>query len=135
MFSALSSNEVDQIAAESDNEMLAEAKFRKLLNADAAMLKRLSTIADRVVIEVAHFGPYACTCTWAVNWVNSDGLNASSMPGGKILFYTGIVDKLKLTDDEIAQIMGHEIAHALREHGREAISRAYTTQMGTQVIG
>lgn len=135
MFSALSSAEVDQMAAESYKEMLDAAKSKNLLNTDAAMLKRLRTIADRLVKEVDHFRPDARNWAWEVNLIKSDELNASCMPGGKIIFYTGIVSKLQLTDDEIAQIMGHEIAHALREHGREAISRAYTTQMGTQVIG
>lgn len=135
MFSALSSAEVDKMAAESYNEMLAEAKAAKVLNTDAAMLTRLRRIADRLVKEVDHFRPDAASWNWEVNLIKSDQLNASCMPGGKILFFTGIVDKLQLSDDEIAQIMGHEIAHALREHGREAISRAYTTQVGTQVIG
>src|SRR5690606_13981306 len=135
MFSALSSAEVDQLAAESYNEMLAEAKAKKVLNTDAAMLKRLHRIPDKLVKEVDQFRPDAANWKWEVNLIKSDQLNASCMPGGKIIFYTGIVDKLQLSDDEIAQIMGHEIAHALREHGREAISRAYTTQMGTQVIG
>lgn len=135
MFSALSSAEVDQMAAESYNEMLAEAKAAKVLNTNAAMLKRLNRIADRLVKEVDHFRPDANSWNWEVNLIKSDQLNASCMPGGKIIFFTGIVEKLQLNDDEIAQIMGHEIAHALREHGREAISRAYTTQMGTQVIG
>lgn len=135
MVSGLSSAEVDKMAAESYQEMLAEARNQDLLNTDAAMLRRLRKIADQLVKEVDHFRPDASRWAWEVNLIKSDALNASCMPGGKILFYTGIVDKLQLSDDEIAQIMGHEIAHALREHGREAISRAYTTQMGTQVIG
>ncbi|NLY58909.1 MAG: M48 family metallopeptidase [Gammaproteobacteria bacterium] len=135
MVSALSSAEVDKMAAASYQEMLTEARKEKLLNTDAAMLRRLRRIADELVKEVDHFRPDASQWAWEVNLIKSDALNASCMPGGKILFYTGIVEKLQLTDDEIAQIMGHEIAHALREHGREAVSRAYTTQMGTQVIG
>lgn len=135
MVSALSSAEVDKMAAESYQEMLAEARSENVLNTNAAMLRRLRNIADELVKEVDHFRPDAANWAWEVNLIKSDALNASCMPGGKILFYTGIVEKLQLTDDEIAQIMGHEIAHALREHGREAISRAYTTQMGTQVIG
>ena len=135
MVSALSSAEVDQMAAQSYQEMLAEARSKKLLNTDAAMLRRLRNIADELIKEIGHFRPDAVNWAWEVNLIKSDALNASCMPGGKILFYSGIIEKLNLTNDEIAQIMGHEIAHALREHGREAISRAYTTQMGTQVLG
>lgn len=135
MVSALSSAEVDKMAAESYQQILDEARSQKVLNTDTAMLKRLRKISDQLVKEVDHFRPDAAQWAWEVNLIKSDDLNASCMPGGKILFYTGIVDQLKLTDDEIAQIMGHEIAHALREHGREAISRAYTTQLGTQIVG
>ncbi|PAU87731.1 peptidase M48 [Pseudomonas sp. WN033] len=133
MFSALSSAQVDQMAAESYAKMLEEAREKKVLNTDTAMLNRLRRISNDLIPQTRHFRADAPSWNWEVNLIKSDQLNASCMPGGKIIFYTGIVEKLNLTDDEIAQIMGHEIAHALREHGREAISRAYVTQTGTQV--
>ena len=135
MFSSLSEDQVNQMAAESYEKMLAQAKQQNVLNTKDAMVKRVRRIASDLIPTVEAFRPDARDWNWEVNVITDDQLNASAMPGGKILFFSGIIEKLNLTDAEIAQIMGHEIAHALREHSREAISRAYTTQMGTQVVG
>ena len=135
MFGGLSSAQVNQMAAESYAKMLEEARENNALNTDAVLVRRLRRIADELIPQVVHFRRDALDWDWEVNVIQNDQLNASVMPGGKILFFSGIVNRLELTDAEIAQIMGHEIAHALREHGREAVSRAYAAQTGTQVVG
>jgi len=70
-----------------------------------------------------------------VNLIGSRDINAFCMPGGKIAFFTGLVEGLKLTDDEIAVVMGHEMAHALREHAREQTAKSGLTQLGASLLG
>lgn len=131
----LSSSEVDGMAAQSYQEALGEAGKAGVLNKDKVTLERIRVIADRLIPQVSIFRPDAQQWQWEVNLESKDELNAYCAPGGKIMFYTGIINQLKLTDDEIAAIMGHEIAHALREHGRERMSQAYAQQMGLQLGG
>lgn len=99
------------------------------LNTDVTQISRLRRIMNRIVPQVGIFRPDAQSWKWEVNLIESDLINAYCMPGGKIAFYTGILRKLKLTDDEIAAVMGHEIAHALREHSREKLSQTYAQQL------
>ena len=134
MFMLLSETEVNQMAAQAYTEQLTEAKSSKLLNTDQAMVARLQKIADRLVVQVGTFRPDASGWKWEVNLLQKDELNAYCMPGGKIMFYSGIIKQLNLSDAEIAAIMGHEMAHALREHGREAMSRAYAVNFGLMAV-
>lgn len=134
-FMLLSSSEVDSMAQQSYQGALSEAGKAGILNKDKANLERIRVIADRLIPQVAVFRPDALQWQWEVNLESKDELNAYCAPGGKIMFYTGIINQLKLTDDEIAAIMGHEIAHALREHGRERMSQAYAQQLGLQIGG
>lgn len=130
MASVLSEAEVNKMSADVYNKTLEQARKDGVLNKNEKQLKQLRTIADKLVAHVHVFRPDAAQWQWEVNLMTDKQLNAYCMAGGKIMFYTGILDELKLTDDEIAAIMGHEMAHALREHSREAMSRAYVQQLG-----
>ena len=135
MFGALSTQEVNQMYAQSYQQTLGEAASKGLLDKTSNNAKRLRTIADRLIKKAPLFRADAAQWQWEVNLIKSPELNASCGPGGKIIFYSGIIEKLQLTDDEIAAIMGHEMAHALREHSREAMSRAYGVEMAKQGAG
>ena len=135
MFSMLSAQQVDQMYAESYSSSVNKAKSSGALANETAEGKRVRTIAKRLIDRVSYFRPDAAAWDWQVNLVKNDELNANCGPGGKIFVYTGLIQQLKLTDDELAAVMGHEIAHALREHSREKMSRAYALQLGQSLGG
>ncbi|EJN09633.1 M48 family metallopeptidase [Herbaspirillum sp. YR522] len=119
----VSSQEIDAAAAKEYAQVLDEARKKNLLNRNAAQTQRVRTIANRLIPQTGVFRPDALKWQWEINVLNSDEPNAWCMPGGKIAVYTGLIDKLSITDDELAAVMGHEIAHALREHARERASQ------------
>jgi predicted Zn-dependent protease len=106
-----------------------------LVSANDAQVQRLRNIARRIIPHTARWNQDAARWAWQVNLFKSDQVNAFCMPGGRIGFFTGILSKLQLTDDEAAAIMGHEIAHALREHSRAQYGKTVATQAGTRVVG
>lgn len=135
MFSMLSTQEVNQMYAQSYQQTLGEASSKGVLDNSSANAKRLRLIAKRLIQQAPLFRPDSAQWQWEVNLIKSPELNANCGPGGKIIFYSGLIEKLQLSDDEIAAIMGHEMAHALREHSREAMSRAYGVALAKQGAG
>ncbi len=131
---------LENSATQQYQELLQKAKAQgALADASNPQLQRLRTIAQRLIPYAAQWNPRASQWRWEVNLIGSKQINAFCMPGGKIAFYTGIIDQLKLTDDEIAMIMGHEMAHALREHSREQLAKNQATSigisLGAQLLG
>lgn len=134
-FMLVSSQELEQIAAQGYTKLRAESAQKGILNTDAALLQRVRAIAGRLEPQTAVFRPDAPGWKWEVNVIATNELNAFCMPGGKIMVYSGLVNQLRLTDDEIAIVLGHEISHALREHSRERVSQAMAAQAAIGVGG
>jgi predicted Zn-dependent protease len=131
----VSSKEVDDSAKQAYAKMMSEAQKKGVLDKDAAALQRVRAITQRLVPQTTTFRKDAGGWPWEVHVITTDEVNAWCMPGGKMAVYTGLISKLKATDDELAAVMGHEIAHALREHSREQISRQVGTQTAIGIAG
>ena len=132
---AVSTEEVNEGSAKAYAQMMAEAQKKGVLDKDPAMLKRVRDITTRLIPHTTVFRPDAAKWPWEVHVISVEEVNAWCMPAGKMAMYTGLIQKLNATDDEIAAVMGHEIAHALREHARERMSRQMGTQLGVGLLG
>jgi predicted Zn-dependent protease len=137
---AISAPQVEELAMRNYVEMKQQAEAKRaLLPTDAPQVLRLRSIATRLIPFCYEWNPRAREWKWEINLIQSDQINAFCMPGGKIAFYTGILQKLQLSDDEVAMIMGHEMAHALREHARERMGKTLATrgaiELGAAIFG
>jgi predicted Zn-dependent protease len=109
-------------------QMMGELDKKKQVETGSEREKKVREITDRLVAQAVQFRPDAKGWAWEVKVINDPKtVNAFCMAGGKMAIYTGMWEKLKATDDEIAQVMGHEIAHALADHTRERMSIAMTS--------
>lgn len=140
----VSADQIEAAAQEQYRKLLSDAARQRALAPDGhPQVVRLRAIAQRLTPHVMapnlHSTPRASKWRWEVNLIGSKQINAFCMPGGKIAFYYGILDQLKLNDDEVAMVMGHEMAHALREHARERMGKSAVTngaiEIGAALLG
>ena len=101
------------------------------LSDDRRLAERVRVITGRLVTIAVQEYPHTADWDWSVAIIHDpETVNAWCMAGGRMAVYTGLIDQLKLTDNEFAQIMGHEISHALANHTAERMSRVMATQVG-----
>ena len=132
----VSADKVETSAALQYDQMTRQA-FQKhaLLEERDPHVQRVRRIFHDLQPHTIKFNERAQNWKWEINVFDSATINAFCMPGGKIAFFTGILDKLGLSDDEVAMIMGHEMGHALWEHARERTAKVNITSIGSRVIG
>jgi len=129
----LPASTVENSAAQQYGQLMRAAAQKGVLNNDKAQVERLRNIARALIPHSLKFNKDAQKWRWEVNLISSKQVNAFCMPGGKIAFFTGILEQLQLTDDEVAVIMGHEIGHALLEHGRARMSEQVLKSVGISI--
>ena len=122
--------EMNEAAAKAYVQTLSGARKKGALNIDPVMTKRVQDVAKRLIEQVGAFREDALKWKWEVNVIDENTINAWCMPGGRIVVYSGIIKNLSLTNGELAAVMGHEIAHALREHSREQASTDMLKNVG-----
>jgi predicted Zn-dependent protease len=123
-----------EASAQAYTQTLAQESQKGKLNTDPALKARVDKITGRLIPQATKYRPETADWQWSVAVIDEPKtLNAWCMAGGRMAIYTGIINQLKLTDDEIAQIMGHEIAHALAKHTAERMSEAVATQTALSI--
>ena len=131
---------LEQMATAQYAQLIEQAKTKQALVPEShAQVQRLRTISSRLIADASRWNDRARQWKWEFNLINTPSINAFCMPGGKIAVFAGILEKLQLSDDEVAMVLGHEMAHALREHARERIAKSLGTgallSLGASLFG
>lgn len=134
MVPIVSSAEMEQAAAAEYGQLIAAERAKGRVDQNPALAARVKAVSDRLIRQAPVFRPAAAQWQWQVHLLSSPEANAWCMPGGKIAVYSGLIEKLNLSDDELAAVIGHEIAHALREHARERTSEQALANLGISLV-
>ena len=117
-------------------EMLKPYEQKGKIDNDPALKDRVYRMTERLIAQAIIMRPDTKNWEWSIKVIDDPKtVNAWAMAGGKMAIYTGLIDRLNATDDEIAQVMGHEISHALAKHTAEKMSVAMASQAGLLALG
>jgi predicted Zn-dependent protease len=131
----ISSATLEQQSADEYAQILHDAAVNHHLLADTSpLVKRVRDIVNREIPFALKWNDRAKNWKWEINVVKSGEIRMYCLPGGKIVIYSGLIEKLRLNDNEIGMMLGHEIAHALREHARERLGRLQAAQLNAGTI-
>ena len=122
-------------AAKSYTQVVQQAQDKRVLDTTSQTSRRIQTVFNRLKPYANQANQTGVPFQWQMSVIKSNELNAWAMPGGKMAMYTGMVDRLKLSDDEIAAVIGHEMAHALREHSKKAVGQQALTGLAASIGG
>lgn len=131
----VSAERIEKAGEEQYTRLRMEANSRRaLVPPEDPMAKRVERITQDLIPVAVKWNARAKSWKWETMVVRTPALNAYCLPGGKIAVFTGLLETLKLSDDEVAIVMGHEMAHALREHARAREAKLTLTKVGTQTV-
>lgn len=129
----VSTQSLNQEAAQSYAQVKQQASSKGAIDNTSNTSKRIHKVFNRMKPYAEKANNTGVPFNWEITVLKSDEMNAWAMPGGKMAFYTGLVGKLNLSDDEIAAVMGHEMSHALLEHGKSDRTFSTITGLATQM--
>ncbi|MFZ0483755.1 MAG: M48 family metallopeptidase [Desulfobacterales bacterium] len=117
-------------------EMLKPYAEKGEIDNDPVLKNRVYKITGRLIAQAIKIRPETKNWDWSIKIIDDpETVNAWAMAGGKMALYTGLIEKIKPSDDELAQVLGHEIGHALAKHSAEKMSVAMASQVGVMAVG
>lgn len=126
---------LNQEAAKQYAQVVSAARSKNMIDTGSDTSRRIHAVFNRLKPYANRANKTGTEFNWQMTVIKSQEINAWAMPGGKMAVYTGIVDRLRLSDDEIAAVVGHEMAHALLEHSKKAVGQQVLTGLAADIGG